>query len=429
MIIDRNTPPPVRPIEQIPISALETCRLPNRIPVHYLNMGEQDVSRIDIMVNAGKWQQPKPLISSFTNHLLKEGAGKLNAEQLAEQLDFYGAWLQLSESHHYSYMTLYTLNKHFRETVALLSDMFREPHFQEEAFHTLLEYRKQQFLINNDKVQMLVYKAFTETLFGKEHPYGQSAVWEDYDRITIDDLQTFHRTHYRPDNIRIILSGKIADAQLKTIEEYFGASNPSPRPSPAPETPYLTPTEPPAGRVCIPKDNALQNAIRMGFHTINRSHADFPGLRVVNTILGGYFGSRLMSNIREEKGYTYGISSGIKTYKHAAFLSIATQTAPKHTENLIAEVRKEIDRLQNETIDRQELETVRNYMLGDFCRSLDGTFSLIEAHISLLASDMDIDFFRRQIEKVKSITPEEVQALAQRYLTTGAMIETVAGKC
>ncbi|MDR1122263.1 MAG: insulinase family protein [Dysgonamonadaceae bacterium] len=426
--IDRSIPPPFRQISQIPIRSTETYTLTNGVPVYYLNSGEQDVCRVDIMIGAGRWLQPKALVSGFTSQLLKEGAGKLNAKQMAEQLDFYGAWLQLSDNYHYTYLTLFTLNKYFKETVELLSMMFYEPHFSESEFQTLLKCRKQQFLIENDKVQALASKAFVGALFGKEHPYGKRTVWEDFDNICTDDLKSFHQMYYRTDNINIILSGKVEDARLKIIDTLFSAPRLSSSLSKETFVPE-TVTSASSPRVSVPKDNAIQNAIRMGLGTINRSHEDFPGLKVLNTILGGYFGSRLMSNIREEKGYTYGISSGITSYKHAAFLSIATQTAPEHTENLIAEVYREIDRLQSDQIDRQELEMVRNYMLGDFARSLDSTFSLIEAHISLLASGMDVNFLQKQIDAVKNITPEEIRALAARYLTKDNIIEVVAGKC
>ncbi|MDR2626498.1 MAG: insulinase family protein, partial [Dysgonamonadaceae bacterium] len=426
MAIKRNVAPLSYPVSHIPIPVPEMYSLPNGVPVNYLNMGEQDVCRVDLMIGAGKWQQPQALVSSFTNQLLKEGAGKLTGQQIAEQLDFYGAWLQLSDSYHYSYLTLYTLNKYFRETIAILRMMVYEPHFATKEFQTLRERRKQQFLIDNDKVQTLASKNFSKALFGAAHPYGRKADLGDFDNIRTDHIKHFHQTYYRPDNIRIILSGKITDAQLKITEEYFGTSSTFDH-LPQPEVKGEENLPASSRRICIPKDKAIQNGIRMGLLTINKSHEDFPGLRVVNTLLGGYFGSRLMSNIREEKGYTYGISSAVTTYKHAAFLSIATQTAPEHTEKLIAEVYREIDRLQNETPGKQELELVRNYMLGDFSRSLDGVFSLIDAYISLLASDMNVNFLHKQIEKVKNITMEEIRALSVRYLKKDSIIEVISG--
>ncbi len=429
MNIDRNIAPATKPIKQISFPPLETTLLSGGIPVYYLNMGDQDVSRVDIMIGTGKWEQPKPLVSSFTNLLTKEGAGKMDGKAIAETLDYYGAWLQLSDGFHYSYITVYTLNKFFRETIEILFRMFREPHFPEEAFENLKNRRKQQFFIDNSKVQYLANKAFSEALFGAKHPYGRTSNAEDFDRIQISDLKEFHQKHYYSGNISIVLSGKITDEMLKIVEESAESSEDNIQKTCKPTDDQVFEISPEnRRRIWVEKPDAMQNGIRMGIPVVNRSHPDFPGLRVLNTILGGYFGSRLMSNIREEKGYTYGISSGITTLKHAAYWSIATQTACEHTENLIREVYHEIDRLHREVPGKQEMETVRNYMLGDFTRSLDGTFSLIDAYISLLASGMTTDFFHQQVETVKNISPEEIKNLARRYLNKESIIEIIAGK-
>lgn len=426
MSLDRSLLPEIKPIEEFTISApLQSVLLPGGVPLYYLNQGDQEVIRIDLMVSAGKWQQKKSLISSFTNLMLKEGAGGISGKEIAERLDYYGAWLQCSDGYHYSYLTIYSLSKFFKESLELLLLMFREPDFPEDAFEAVRNRYKQQSLLDHEKVQYLANKVFGEKLFGASHPYGRSADPEDYDRISIEDLKQFHGQYYRFDQLKIILSGKVSEEQIAYCGRIFPTVDHSVASTiEVEEESFIRPN---AGeKVLVEKAGALQNGIRMGLPVVNRSHPDFPGLRVLNTILGGYFGSRLMSNIREDKGYTYGISSGIVSLRHAAYLSISTQTACEHTEALIREVYREIDRLRTEYVPAQELEMVRNYMLGDFVRSLDGTFSLIDAYISLLATDMETDFLYRQVEAVKSITPEEINSLAQRYLHKD-WIEVVAG--
>lgn len=427
-MLDRNISPPIVPIDDIRFASLKSCQLSCGTPLYYLDQGDQEVVRIDLMVSAGKWNQTKPLVSSLTNLMLKEGAGNLSSKQIAEQLDYYGSWLQLSDGFHYSYLTVYTLNKFFKETLAILQKMFQEPTFPEDIFETLVNRFKRQFLVNNEKVQYLANKTFVKTLFGTSHPYGQSAELDDYDRVTVDDLKEFHRRYYQSNTLRIILSGKVTDEMIATCDSLCIKNKSRLISSETGEPLSFSPEkELPRGRVFVEKKGALQNAVRMGLPVINRSHPDFPGLRVVNTLLGGYFGSRLMSSIREEKGYTYGISSIMTTLQHAAYLSIATETACEHTEALIAEVYREITRLQTEPVSSQELEMVKNYMLGDFTRSLDGTFSLIDAHLSLLATGMEVDFLHRQVEAVKKSTPEEIKSLAQRYLNKEMFVEVVAG--
>lgn len=426
-MLDRSVAPVIRPIETIRFAPLKSLLLPGKVPLYYLDQGDQEVARIDLMLSAGKWNQNKTLVSTFTNLMLKEGAGKKTGKEIAEQLDYYGSWLQLADGFHYSYLTVYTLNRFFKETLDILLSMFREPAFGDESFETLRNRCKQQHLINEEKVQYLANKTFVRTLFGAGHPYGTTAEASDYDCVTTDDLKQFHHSYYRFDNLKVVLSGKISDEMIAYCESVCPKLS-QPGGAGAEVERVRNQENHAERRVFVEKEGVMQNALRLGLSVVNRNHPDFPGLRVLNTLLGGYFGSRLMSNIREEKGYTYGISSGITTLKHAAYLSVATQTACEHTEPLIKEVYREIERLQTETVPDQELEMVRNYMLGDFARSLDGVFSLVDAYISLLATEMEPEFLLRQVEAVKNCRPEEIKRLAQRYLTKDQFIEAVAGK-
>ena len=429
MKLDRTTTPVIKPIEEISIPQINSRILSNGIPLHYLNQGNVEVSRIDLMIRAGKWNQPKPLVSSFTSQLLKEGAGGLTGKEIAEQLDYYGAWLQVSDGYHYSYITAYTLNKYFKETLDILMKMFSEPVFSDEAFDNIRNRRRQQFLIDNEKVQYLANQGFSKMLFGESHPYGKYAILGDFDHVDTCDLKQFHQSYYRLENLQIMLSGKVSEKTIRDCDEICGCRLREAAFCAGHDSACLPEIEASQDRrLFIKKEGALQNGICMGLHVVSRSHPDFPGLRVLNAILGGYFGSRLMANIREDKGYTYGISSGIVSLKHAAYLTIATQTAFEHTEPLIREVYHEIDRLQNDLVSGEELEMVRNYMLGDFVRSLDGTFSLADAYLSLLSTGMDTQFLYKQAEAVKRITPDEIKELAQRYLNKSTIVEVVAGK-
>ena len=172
----------------------------------------------------------------------------------------------------------------------------------------------------------------------------------------------------------------------------------------------------------------MQSAVKLGTTTIMRTHPDYLKLRVLITLFGGYFGSRLMSNIREEKGYTYGISAGIMFYPGSGLLGISTETANEYVEPLIQEVYKEIDKLQNDKVTPEELAMVRNYMLGEMCRNYESPFSLADAWMFILASGLDDDYFARSLQAVKEVTPEEIRELAGRYLCKESLKEVIAGK-
>jgi Predicted Zn-dependent peptidases len=182
------------------------------------------------------------------------------------------------------------------------------------------------------------------------------------------------------------------------------------------------------GRYHVLKSDAMQSAVRFGLPIVDRSHPDYAKLRVLNTLLGGYFGSRLMTNIREEKGYTYGIGSSITTLKHSSYLSIATQTATKYTEPLIKEVFYEIDRLKKELVEDDELDMMRGYLMGEMARLFDGLFSIADAHQSLIVNHMTTEYFFRMIDAIQTVTAEELQDLARKYLIEENFYIVVAGQ-
>ena len=166
----------------------------------------------------------------------------------------------------------------------------------------------------------------------------------------------------------------------------------------------------------------------MGMLSLDRRHPYYLKVRVLVTLFGGYFGSRLMSNIREDKGYTYGISAGIMPYPDSGLLVVNAETANEFVEPLIKEVYHEIDRLQNDLVPAEELAMVRNYMLGDMCRSYESAFSLADAWIFIHTSGLPDSYVRDAVEAVKTITPVEIRELASRYLCKETLKEIVSGK-
>ncbi len=425
-MLDRTIQPEIKAIESFEIPAPEMITLPNGIELSIINMGEQEVVRLDLMFSSGKWDQEKNLTAVITNLMMKEGAGELSSQKIAELLDYYGSWLQNSVTQHNSYFTLYALNKHFKALLPIVELITKQPAFPEDEFATLMERRKQQHKVDCEKVENLASFESLAQLFGADHPYGKHASLEDFDALTIEDLREFHKQHYHSGSCRIILTGKISNEHLRLIEEKFGKNkwgNPQPKTvkefKSTPADVYYHKTE---------KKEAVQSAVRICRLTIDRSHPDFNGLRFLNTLLGGYFGSRLMSSIREEKGYTYGIGSSVVTQQKAGYLTIATQTGVEYVEPLIEAVFEEMQKLQQEEIGSEELERVRNYLLGEFTRSFDGPFAIADAHISILANQLGDDYYFKQLETIRSIDAATIKNLACKYLNRDNFYVTVAGK-
>ena len=427
MNLNRQIPPPICPLSDIHVTYPESQRLKNGIPLHVIRAGMEDVVRFDLLIGAGQWHQTQALQAMFTNRMLREGTSSLTSQQIAEKLDYYGAMMELSSSVYCGFITLYSLNKYFPQTIELVADMLMNPTFPAKEMEVVVEVNKQRFLINSTRVEMMGRKRLNRALFGEAHPLGRYAEVEDYDRLSPEVLKSIYHQHYHSGNCSIYLSGKITPEIIQSVERALGDA-PWGEVSQASSFQPITPQPEVGKRFFVEKEDALQSSIKLGGFVMDRLHPDFLKARVMVTLLGGYFGSRLMSNIREDKGYTYGIGAGIVTYPGVSVLAISTEAANEYAEAVITEVYKEMDRLCNEHVPQTELDMVKNYMLGDWCRSYEGPFSLSDAWIYVESGGLDKEFFVRSIDAIQSITCEEVQALAQKYLCKENLIEVIAGK-
>lgn len=427
MLLDRTIQPKVREIEQLVVQTPLRIVMPNGVPLNVLNAGDNEVVRIDILVEGGRWQQSQPLQALFTNRMLREGTSRYTAVEIAEKLDYYGAWLELSSASEYAYITLHSLNKYLPQTLEILESIVKEPVFPKKELGVIVDNNVQQFLVNSSKVDFLAHRGLVKAVYGEHHPSGRLVEKEDYYRISPSVLQEFYDRHYHSVNCSIYLSGKVNEDCIRRIEMLFG-NEPFGKGFSKPEKKEYTPVSSAEKRIFIEHADAMQSAVRMGMLSLERNHPDYLKARVLVTLFGGYFGSRLMSNIREEKGYTYGISAGIMPYSGQGMLVINAETANEFVEPLIGEVYHEIDRLQNELVAPEELSMVKNYMLGDMCRSYESAFSLADAWIFVQVSKLQDSYFTDVLNAIKTITPEEIRELARRHLCKENLKEVISGK-
>ncbi len=414
-------------MEKISIAAPQRKIMPNGVCLNVIEAGNQEVVRVDILIGAGKWQQTQLLQALFVNRMLREGTRKFTSVQIAEKLDYYGAWLELSSSMEYSYITLYSLNKYFARTLEIVESMIKEPVFPEKELKSVLETNKHQYLVNSTKVDYLAQTSFVHSVFGNQHPCGRFASAIDYDLITTSCLKEYYDRYYHSGNSSVYVSGKITEEILSLLEQTFGQDPWGQLDNKVEMIPFLIETTP-QKRIFTEQSTAMQSAIKIGKVMMQKSHPDYLKMRVLITLFGGYFGSRLMSNIREDKGYTYGISAGMASFPDTGVFMISTEAANEYVENLIKEVYHEMKLLQTDIVQDAELSMVKNYMLGEMCRSYEGPFSLSEAWIFIQTSHLSESYFEESLEAVQSVTAEEIKTLAQKYFNPEQMIEVIAGK-
>lgn len=424
-IINRKNPPVLQPIEKIRITEPVIVYLDNHIPVYQLNVGDQDLIKIEFIFNAGRWMENKKTLALAVNKLIKDGTKNHSSKQIADRIEFFGATLESGVSTDIASLTLYSLNKHLDHLLPLTKEIVTLADFPKNEILTFIKNSKQNLFVEKEKVEYLASKKFNEVLFGNNHPYGYSSDENDYDNLKRDDLIDFYKKYYRSDNCKIIIAGKIQENTIRILNSLFGQQDWKGNG----QFDYSSNIIKPEKKLnhFVPKKDAVQSAIRIGKLLFNKTHPDYSGMSVLNTVLGGYFGSRLMTNIREDKGYTYGIYSRIGSLLHDGYFFIGTEVGKSVTQNAIREIYSEIDRLCNEVVSEEELQLVKNYMLGSMLSKIDGAFHLSETIKGLILYNLNTEFFYQLIEKIKTITSNELIELANKYFLKDGFYEVVAG--
>lgn len=423
-MLNRTIAPASKQVEQITFIPPVLQNLVNGVPVYIFNAGKQELVRIEFIFNNINWDQTKPLQAVATNSLINNGTKNLSAKQIAEQVDYYGAFLQTDYGADHITITLYSLNKHLESVLPILKAILNESVFPQQELEIFVQNQKQKLQVNLQKNDFLARKTFANTIFGKT-AYGSDISLADYDAIKRDDLLIYYQAAFKADNCTIIAAGKFEDKEFALLDQFFGKDWTNNESSTLNQ---FTFSDSVAQVLSIDKPDAVQSAIRMGKVTINRTHADFPAFQVLNTVLGGYFGSRLMANIREDKGYTYGIGSGIASLKDAGYFFIATEVGADVCSFALTEIFKEIELLKEELVGDEELSLVRNYMLGSMLGSLENIMSHADKFKNIHFSGLSYDYYSNYIATVKSISSEKIQQMAKQYLNTNEFVQVVAGK-
>ena len=261
-------------------------------------------------------------------------------------------------------------------------------------------------------------------MFGAGSPYGYNSRLEDYDRLTLEAVRTYHRSHKHAGNATLLVIGQLSKDMAKLLENTFGQLPAGPRQTAA-AVPSL-PEDPATHQLVKPR--AQQTMIRIGRGGVDIRHPDYPGLVVLDTVLGGYFGSRLMRNIREEKGYTYGIDSDMETYRFGGSFGISADVANENLGAVRREISREIDQLRQQAVPVAELDMVRAYLLGSIATELDGHFGHGWRYRSAIIKAYEpAGFLERLDETIREITPAELLDLAQRHLRPEEHHEVIVG--
>ena len=409
-------PPIIDPVQfDITLPRCEKNVLSNGVEVYSLNMGSEDTLLINWVFYAGNWYEDKKAVAAATNQLLKNGTTGKTAFEINEHFEYYGAYLNRSCYSETSEISLHTLNKHTEELLPVVAEILTDSIFPQEELAIYKQNAQQRLKVNLQKSEFVAGRLIDSYLFGPHHPYGKYTNAEDYAALSREELQQFYDTYYRNGRCVIFAAGKLPADLIPMLEKQFGSLPLKPHHHENILIPH--PVQPSVEKKIqvINDPEGVQAAIRVARPFPNRHHPDFQKAQVLNTLFGGFFGSRLMGNIREDKGYTYGIYSYLLNFIHESGWMISTEAGRDVSEATVKEIYNEMADLREELVDEEELQMTRNFIIGQVLGDLDGPFQVIGRWKNMILNNLNEDYFYSGLHAVRSVTAQELQELANKY--------------
>jgi len=423
MTLDRTKAPEFLIPEDIKLTHPTKRTLQNGVPLYFIKTPHLDAVKMELVTEANKHllTREKALVPFFTMHMLLEGTKDMKSEIIDDFFDHYASEVDVISSFEQSGMSLLTTKKHYKNVIPVFRSLFTEAVFPEKELAKRKSQKELTISIQKTENGARANQLYRKGLFGMNHPYGFIAEEEDVRNVTREDLVSFYQNFFMV-NPEIFITGNLDEDDLDLICELFG------------NIPALTIEDilpdfaiSPEKRISELKEKSVQTTIRLGKHLIPKTHPDYHALVLFNTILGGYFGSRLIKNIREDKGHTYGIHSSIGSLRLSDYWIVMADVQKGFADEVIEEVYKEIELLQSELVGEDELETVRNYMIGHFMSSFSSPFDLINRFKNIHQAGMEYSFYQEQLDYIRTFRAEDIQHIARSYFDRDSIFEVVVG--
>ena len=407
--MNRIEAPVLQPIEKIKFVSPVVKTFGGHSELLWMKEVNDETVRLELHFNAGSIHG-ECLVAGAVNALLLSGTKEKSTTQIHNELAQLGAFVDTDVTTEAAVIAVYCLREHLDAVLEILIDAVENVVFPQQELEDLIRDRKQSFLVNSQKVGMAAKRLFTGEFFSNDKRYGRVIQLEDYDTLTVEKLKEFHRQFYLKGLKRIVCVANTEESLLMKWTDRLAIW------SDQNATSFISEIKNTPVDLYEEREDAMQTAIRIGMPMFNKKAEDYTGMYVLQTILGDYFGSRLMSNLREDKGYTYGVGTAVvETYK-TGYLIIGTEVKKEAQADAILQIKHEISRLKEELVGEEELQLVKNYILGQLLKNADGSNALTDLFLAVHIYDLTLDFYNEFIEKVKSISAEELLRLAQEYL-------------
>ncbi|MFZ4861617.1 M16 family metallopeptidase [Sphingobacterium sp. Mn56C] len=424
-MLDRTIAPAFRAIKALEFVQPESITYGNGLQAFVFKDSNLELVKFEFVFQNIFENGKSPLQNSMLSAMLKEGTSNLSSAQIAEKVDYYGAFLMPEYSFDHTSLTVYTMHKYAASVLPIVRDILQYASIPQEELDTHTRNNKQNLQISLKKNDVLARRMFYTFVFG-DNQYGTVPELTDFDAIQREDILQLYHKQINPKNCTLFISGKVDSALLEVVAQNFATGWEG---STAVSSVNPIQLNDQAGTFKLTrKEDALQSAIRMGGLSINRTHPDYPAVQFVNTLLGGFFGSRLMRNIREEKGYTYSIGSAVANLKHTGFFTLASEVGVDVTQATLDEIEKEFNILRTEKAHTEEVNLVRNYMQGSLLGSLESIFSHADKFKAVYLADMDLSYYQHYSTIIDQMDADRVYAIANQYFDYDKLVKVVVGK-
>lgn len=419
-MLDRKTPPSFKPITKVNIPQITSEILSNGRKVYFRNDPAVEVFKIELVIQSGSWFTDQYNLIGLTLKMLNEGTTNKNAHELAEALDFIGSFSEFSPGFDQSSLSFYGLSKFFDKNVELLAEIISSPRFDEAQFASLKKKEIQKLELNFEKGSYLSSVGLRAQLYSAAHPYGRQNTVNEIKAVNLDQVKGYFNSNFS--DFDVFLTGKLPEDFLQKLQAKFGESEIKRVTSQA-----INIASSAEKLIEIRKPTFIQSSIKVGKRLFNRTHSDYMKFTVSNELLGGFFGSRLMKNIREDKGFTYGIYSHLYSLNQDGYFNIGTEVNGENEQATLDEIFKDISKLQNEMVGTEELETVKNYMAGSFAGSLSSPFAIMDKFKAVHYQDMDMSFYENYLDNIYAVSSADINEMMNKHLQLDSFYTFIAG--
>jgi zinc protease len=416
-MLDRKVAPPFLKSDTFELPSYQSGDV-NGIPIFLIPEVQQDVIKIELMISAGKWFEPKAGVSHFTSNMIEKGTERMNSTDLAEAFDRLGAHIEISAGYDHTAVSVYALNKNWKQAIDLLAEMVNTPAFDAHELDMMRDIFLQNLKINKEKTSYVVSQLIRKNIYGN-HPYGTSLEEQDVAALTSEQLRAFHTASFKPIAIFVTAQPSVTINDVASRLQSLRAPG---------DNKAITHTVTPGNKQeHIDKKDGVQTSLRLGRRTLQRTHQHYPDLLLFSHILGGYFGSRLMKNIREEKGLTYGIYSSTNPFIYDSFFVIGADVNKQNRDLALEEISKEIKRMRTEPVDAEELEIAKNHFLGSLQSEVANPFSVTDKIKNITLNNLPKDYYPKLFKRIDSLTTQDLMAVGEQYVHEDSMFVATVG--